>query len=41
MSFQFEGAEPPELNPRWLEVLTKAANSAGGLRLVPEPEAAK
>ena len=25
------------LNLKWVEVLTKAANSAGGLRLVPEP----
>jgi hypothetical protein len=37
MSFQFDQAEPSELNPHWVEVLTKAANSAGGLRLVPEP----
>ena len=37
MSFQFDSPEPPELNPQWVEVLMKAANSAGGLRLVPEP----
>ena len=41
MAFQFDGpGDPSELNPRWLEVLTKSANSAGGLRPVPEPEAA-
>ena len=40
MAFRFEQAEPPELNPRWLELLTKSANSAAGLRPMPEPEAA-
>ena len=39
MTFEFDDAEPSQLNPRWLEVLTKSANSAGGLRPVPEPEA--
>ena len=32
MAFQFEQAEPTELNTRWLELLTKSANSAAGLR---------
>jgi hypothetical protein len=40
MVFQYEAAEHGELNPRWLELLTKSANSAGGLRPVPEPEEA-
>jgi hypothetical protein len=39
MSFRFEEPDPPELNMRWLELLTKSANSAGGLRPMPEPEA--
>jgi len=39
MTFQFDDADVPELNPQWLELLTKAANSAGGLRLLPEPTA--
>ena len=38
MTFEFDDAEPGQLNPRWLDVLTKSANSAGGLRPVPEPE---
>ena len=40
MAFRYELAESAELNPRWLELLTKSANSAGGLRPVPEPETA-
>ncbi|WP_153684062.1 DUF7882 family protein [Agromyces agglutinans] len=33
----FDGRDIP-LNPRWIRELTKAANSPGGLVLVPEPE---
>lgn len=33
----FEEREIP-LNPHWIRALSKAANSAGGLVLVPEPE---
>lgn len=35
--FAFEAAESPQLNRQWLEVLTVAASSPGGLRLVGEP----
>jgi len=38
MVFQYDRAEPAELNPRWMELLTKSANSGAGLRLLPEPE---
>ena len=38
MVFRFEHPDPTELNLRWLELLTKSANSAAGLRLVQEPE---
>lgn len=34
----FEEREIP-LNPHWIRALSKAANSPGGLTLVPEPEA--
>ena len=38
MVFQFDQPDPAELNTRWLELLTKSANSAAGLRPVQEPE---
>jgi hypothetical protein len=38
MSFRYEVAENGDLNPRWLDLLTKSANSAGGLKPIPEPE---
>ena len=38
MAFQFEQPDPAELNTRWLELLTKSANSAAGLRPIHEPE---
>jgi|SRR5688572_18040425 hypothetical protein len=38
MAFQFESADPVELNPTWVKVLTKSANSAAGLQPLPEPE---
>lgn len=37
--FDFFGSKPPTLNPRWVDALTKSANSPGGLHLVPEPAA--
>lgn len=38
IQFDFLGNREPSLNRLWLEELTKAANSTGGLRIVPEPE---
>lgn len=38
MAFQFDRADPVELNPTWVKVLTKSANSAAGLQPLPEPE---
>lgn len=38
MIFQYDQPEPAELNPRWMELLMKSANSAAGLRLLTEPE---
>lgn len=35
--FVFDSAETPPINRQWLETLTVAASSAGGLRLVEEP----
>ena len=35
--FTFDSAENQPINRNWLEVLTVAASSAGGLRLVEEP----
>jgi hypothetical protein len=40
MVFQYDRPEPQELNPRWIELLTKSANSGAGLRPLPEPEVA-
>ncbi len=39
LTFQYDAEETPLLNPKWVQALTKQANSAAGLRLVPEPEA--
>lgn len=39
LRFDFDSEEPPELNVAWIEALRSLANSPGGLRLVPEPEA--
>jgi hypothetical protein len=36
--FRYSGERSQTLNRRWLLALTKAANGAGGLRLVPEPD---
>jgi hypothetical protein len=37
--FVFDSTENPQINRQWLEMLTVAASSAGGLRLVEEPSA--
>ena len=37
LSFRFFGSRPPQINRAWVEHLTQTANSAGGLRIVPEP----
>lgn len=38
MVFKYYGSHLPAINRKWLEVLTASADSAGGLRIVPEPE---
>lgn len=38
ISFQYFGSKPPAINGQWVQVLTKSANSAGGLQLLPEPD---
>jgi len=40
MVFLYDQSDPAELNPHWMELLMKSANSGAGLRLLPEPEAA-
>jgi hypothetical protein len=37
LAFDFFGSKTPALNPAWIEILTKSANSPGGLQLLPEP----
>ncbi|WP_157426738.1 ATP-dependent DNA ligase [Agromyces salentinus] len=37
LAFEYFGGRPPRLNGAWVQALTKAANSASGLILVPEP----
>ena len=37
LSFQYFGSKLPMINPQWVQALTKSANSANGLQLVPEP----
>ncbi len=39
LSFDYFGGKTPLLNPHWIEALTKTANSASGLTVVPEPQA--
>jgi hypothetical protein len=39
LQFHFAEDAPPLINRRWLEALAISANTAGGLWLVPEPEA--
>jgi hypothetical protein len=36
LRFAFQSREPIQINREWLELLTRAANSTGGLRFVPE-----
>ena len=37
LSYKFYGSRNPVINRAWLEDLTAAANSNGGLHIVPEP----
>jgi hypothetical protein len=37
LRFRYNGSRAPELNRAWLEELSMLANSANGLRLIPEP----
>jgi len=37
LAFQYFGSRTPAVNRAWIEALTKSANSAGGLQVVPEP----
>jgi hypothetical protein len=37
--FSYEGSRNMPLNPAWLTLLSREANSNSGLRVVPEPEA--
>ncbi len=37
LGFKYFGSRTPSLNPAWVEALMLAANSSGGLRVVPEP----
>ncbi|MCU1437996.1 MAG: ATP-dependent ligase [Naasia sp.] len=36
--FKFHGGRSPSINRTWVETLMTQANSAGGLRITPEPE---
>jgi len=36
--FRFYGSRHPRINPAWVNALAMAANSQGGLYLVPEPQ---
>jgi len=38
LSFDFYGSKMPLLNTKWIDALTKSANAAAGLHLVPEPD---
>jgi hypothetical protein len=38
LSFQYFGSKMPLINGEWIEALTRSANTAGGLHIVPEPE---
>ena len=40
VQFVYSGNRWPALNREWIEELAVAANSVGGLRLLPEPSAA-
>ncbi len=38
LRFAFSGSRLPALNEKWIEELSRLANSRNGLRLTPEPE---
>lgn len=38
IAFEYFGSKSPVINRRWIEVLSKSANSPAGLQLIPEPE---
>ncbi len=40
LAYKYFGGRMPKINPAWIELLTAAANSPGGLRVIPEPEPA-
>ena len=40
LAFEYFGSRPPAINKRWVELLTKSANSPSGLHIVPEPDSA-
>ena len=35
--YKYYGSRPPHINRGWIDVLTQAAHSAGGLRILEEP----
>jgi hypothetical protein len=37
LTFEYFGGRQARLNPSWVQILTKSANSPGGLVLTPEP----
>lgn len=37
LMYKYHGSRPPSINRAWIEVLSHAANTAGGLKLLPEP----
>jgi hypothetical protein len=37
LTFEYFGGRQPRLNAQWVQILTKSANSPGGLVLTPEP----
>ncbi|MBI5160723.1 MAG: ATP-dependent DNA ligase [Micrococcales bacterium] len=39
LAYKFFGSRPPEINPTWVDALMMTANSATGLRVIPEPSA--
>lgn len=37
LTYRYDGARSPQLNPAWIDALASTANSPAGLRIVPEP----
>jgi hypothetical protein len=37
LQFRYESVDRPAINRAWLDVLIDAANTAAGMRLIPEP----